>query len=134
MTTGKLIDAGLVPSRGVLINGATIQLTEGAADEVTSRMLGQTVAIWPVDELLPDINSDAMQPTPENMLHLQARLAAAEDSLARETRGCQAAHMVASNCTAMWQSSITAEKELRAENSRLRDLLHRHGLSADTSD
>ena len=71
--------------------------------------------------------------TPENYAHALARLAHAEDHLAREVRSSQALTMLHTNMCAIADRAATEANDLRVEVKRLRRVLHKHDISADTS-
>ena len=92
-------------------------------------LIDATVDIYPhpVDGLAPG------QCTPENYAHALARLAHAEDHLAREVRSSQALIVVHEGLRTLNDGYAVETKELRDEVKRLRRVLHKHDISADTS-
>ena len=94
-----------------------------------SDLLYATVDIYPhpVNGLV------AGECTPENYAHALARLTHTEEHLAREVRSSQALTMLHKNLRDIADGAMTEAKDLREEVKRLRCVLHKHGLSADTS-
>ena len=116
-------DLEIVPFTGILITADDETL------RAASNLLCATVDIYPhpVNGLV------AGECTPENYAHALARLAHAEDHLAREVRSSQALTMLHTNMCAIADGAMTEAKDLHTEVKRLRRVLHKHGISADTS-
>lgn len=111
------------------VQGILISTGDKETHEAMCNLISSTVDIYPhpVNGLV------AGECTPENYAHALARLAHAEDHLAREVRSSQALTMLHTNMCAIADCAATEAKDLRAEVKRLRRVLHKHGLSADTS-
>ena len=122
-TIGTIHKCGDETVTGILIiaNDDTLRAAGG--------LLYATVDIYPhpVDGLAPG------QCTPENYAHALARLAHAEDHLAREVRSSQALIVVHEGLRTLNDGYAVETKELRDEVKRLRRALHKHDISADTS-
>jgi hypothetical protein len=112
-----------------------ITLPDDDVARAASNLLCTTVDIYPhpVNGLV------AGECTPENYAHALARLAHAEevsptaDHLAREVRSSQALMVVNDGLRLMNDGYHAEVQDLRAEVKRLRCVLHKHGISADTS-
>lgn len=76
------------------VSGVVLEMGDTNLRLACGKFLGQRVAIWSAGELADLRGTSAMEPTPEDMQHLAARLAAAEDHLAREVRSNEAAALV----------------------------------------
>ena len=120
---GEVVGTAVNYHHGILITADDETL------RAASNLLCATVDIYPhpVNGLV------AGECTPENYAHALARLAHAEDHLAREVRSSQALTMLHTNMCAIADGAMTEAKDLRAEVKRLRRVLHKHGISADTS-
>jgi CRISPR/Cas system-associated endonuclease Cas1 len=111
------------------IQGILISTGDKETHEAMCNLLSSTVDIYPhpVNGLV------AGECTPENYAHALARLAHAEDHLAREVRSSQALTMLHTNMCAIADRAATEANDLHTEVKRLRRVLHKHGISADTS-
>ena len=133
-TIGTIHKCGDETVTGILIiaNDDTLRAAGG--------LLYATVDIYPhpVDDPTPSgmqgwTKPTAPQCTPENYAHALARLAHAEDHLAREVRSSQALIVVHEGLRTLNDGYAVETKELRDEVKRLRRALHKHDISADTS-
>ena len=126
---GEVVGTAVNYHHGILITSDDETL------RAASNLLYATVDIdpHPVNGLV------AGECTPENYAHALARLAHAEevsptaDHLAREVRSSQALMVVNDGLRLMNDGYHTEAQDLRAEVKRLRRVLHKHGISADTS-
>ena len=127
--TGTLHSTGTIHECGDQIVHGILITADDETLRAASNLLCATVDIYPhpVNGLV------AGECTPENYAHALARLAHAEDHLAREVRSSQALKMLHTNLRDIADSDRTEATDLRVEVKRLRRVLHKHGLSADTS-
>ena len=111
------------------VQGILITSDDDETLRAASNLLCATVDIYPhpVNGLV------AGECTPENYAHALARLTHTEEHLAREVRSSQALTMLHKNLRDIADGAMTEAKDLREEVKRLRCVLHKHGLSADTS-
>ncbi len=127
LTIGTIHECGDETVAGLHITASDDELRNAAS------MLGATVDIYPhIGEphcsAGPDFGWSKTPPlecTPENFAHLQARLAHAEDHLAREVRSSQASLMVARHRDILVDAHAKAASEAHEEIERLRILLMR---------
>lgn len=110
------------------IEGVMVRIRVDATPEQVDA-LPATVDIYPHAEFL----TANMECTPENFAHCLARLAHAEDHLAREARSSQALMVVHDGLRLMNDGYHAEVRDLREEVKRLRRVLHKHDISADTS-
>ncbi len=117
------------------VQGILIATGDKETHEAMCNLLAATVDIYPhpVNGLV------AGECTPENYAHALARLAHAEevsptaDHLAREVRSSQALMVVNEGLRLMNDGYHAEVQDLRTEVKRLRRMLHKHNISADTS-
>lgn len=127
--TGTLHSVGTIHECGDQIVHGILIVADDETLRAASNLLCATVDIYPhpVNGLV------AGECTPENYAHALARLAHTEDHLARETRSSQALTMLHKNLRGIADGAMTEATALREEVKRLRRVLHKHDISADTS-